>query len=401
MSKVQNNNSKTRVALVAAFDPKLVLSAEEIKPRFRSRLHHPMPWLAMLAQSFTRRDDIEFHIFSHARSVSHVCRGRVEGVDYTFIPQYEPGQCAPWHLHAPARMQFKSHLSAYAPDVVHGFGTEGAYGLIAADQDVPSVLFIQGIMDFITRSVGHKAQWRDHLLRYLERKALKAIDGIVAETAFAEKWARSLTANAVIRVIPHGVQSDFFDEDPSFYAGHIHCLCVARLAGYKAVDVAIRAFAKVRDRRVHLDILGDGKERPVLEELADELGIAERVRFWGMVNRADLIQVMRKGRILLLTTRMDTSPNALTEAHAAGLPVIGTRVGGIPDMIEEGCDGFLVDVDDEQGIADRIDRLVADPALCEAMGFAGREKVRILNDPDRIAEEHLQFYREVVSKSAK
>ena len=398
MSENLIRSKKVRVALVAACDAKAVLRPSELKARFRDRAYHPTPWLRSLAQALAERDDVECHIFSHSRAVSRVRHGSFDGVPCTVIPQYEPVRMAPWHGHMPARIQFRKHIAAWDPDVVHGFGTENAYGLIATEQNKPSVIFIQGIMDFYTGFAKRRMPCRSRLYHHLERTALRRAGGIVAETAFAERWAHSINPNARIRVIPHGSNAEFFDADPRFDSERINAVCVGMLTPRKAADVAIRAVARARNSRVRLLILGYGPEQDALQRLARERGVADRVEFRGMVDRADVVRAMEEAWMLLLTSRMDTSPNILTEAHAAGLPVIGTRAGGIPDMIDDGRDGFLVDVDDDRAMADCIDRLCSDAALCERMGRAGREKVRVLNDPKRIAEQHVRLYHELSGK---
>ena len=105
---------------------------------------------------------------------------------------------------------------------------------------------------------------------------------------------------------------------------------------------------------------------------------------------------MAKSNMLVIGSRMDTSPNVITETHAVGLPVIGTAAGGIPDMIDDGRDGFIVPVDDSEAMALRMEHLLSDPLRCEEMGRAGKKKVRELNDPARIAEKHVDFYREII-----
>ena len=106
---------------------------------------------------------------------------------------------------------------------------------------------------------------------------------------------------------------------------------------------------------------------------------------------------MNSARALIIASHMDTSPNVVTEAHAAGLPVLGSNAGGIPDMIAHGVDGFVAPVDDIEAFAKHLEILLGDPALCRKLGEAGREKVRVLNDPHRIADEHIALYRELLA----
>jgi len=164
----------------------------------------------------------------------------------------------------------------------------------------------------------------------------------------------------------------------------------------KGMNVILSAFAQVRDPAARLCLVGNGPLRPALEAQAQELGIGARVRFTGAVDAAGVLRELQRSRMLIMASRMDTSPNAVSEAHAVGLPVIGTRTGGIPEMIAEGVDGCLIPVDDASAMAGAMERLLADPELCRTMGRAGREKVRALNDPARIAREHYAFFREVV-----
>jgi glycosyltransferase involved in cell wall biosynthesis len=104
---------------------------------------------------------------------------------------------------------------------------------------------------------------------------------------------------------------------------------------------------------------------------------------------------MNASTALAIGSRMDTSPNVVSEAHAIGLPVIGTRVGGIPEMIDEGTDGYVVDGDDAQAMGERMDRLLSDPETCRRMGEAGREKVRLLNSPAAVAQAHVDFFQTI------
>jgi glycosyltransferase involved in cell wall biosynthesis len=149
-------------------------------------------------------------------------------------------------------------------------------------------------------------------------------------------------------------------------------------------------------KRAELVFIGGGPLRHVLEGMAEQWHIRDRVLFLGHVEHDKIIQEMEKSNLLVVGSRMDTSPNVITEAHAVGLPVIGTAAGGIPDMIDDGRDGFIVQTDDSEAMARYMELLLSDPQRCEEMGRAGKKKVRELNDPARIAEKHVDFYREII-----
>ena len=259
----------------------------------------------------------------------------------------------------------------------------------------PNVVFIQGIVEACAQHHGFPLH-RRAVLQALERRTVRRTNGLIAETCFARDWALRVKPEALVRIIPHGSNPEFFAARPAFAEKRI--AVVGSLFPLKGVDTALRALAGAADPDTRLIFIGQGYERENLVRLAGELGLANRVDFLGQLPRADIIRELERARALLIASRVDTSPNVITEAHACGLPVIGTAAGGIPDMIEDGRDGYLVPVDDHAALAQHIDRLIAEPALARHMGQAGREKVRVLNDPDRIAALHLDLYRTVLER---
>lgn len=104
----------------------------------------------------------------------------------------------------------------------------------------------------------------------------------------------------------------------------------------KGVDLLLEAAALLRahGRRFHLDLVGDGEPRPAYEALAARLGVSELVTFHGLRTRAQISQHMRDADLYVLPSRFDNNPVALIEALASGLPAVGTRVGGVPELIE-------------------------------------------------------------------
>ena len=383
-----------KVALLAPYPASAVLNESRIKKTHRGRPVHPAPWVRSLTTALAKRGDVEFCVFAHSRAVSRVEYGEENGVRFIFIPQYEPGKIGCLHGHFPARIQFRKVLKEYSPDVAHGFGLESAYGLIAAECKVPSVVFIQGIQSEYAPYYDMSAL-QISLRVKLERQAVNKLDALVAETEYAKKWAHSINPTIRVKVIPHAVNPEFFKVQPSWSSKD--CLTVGSLTRRKAVDVSIRAFALLKDKEARLIVIGHGESEQLLRKLATEQGVGERIIFTGHQDRAGITKWMTHARMLIITSRVDTSPNILTEAHAAGLPVVGTRAGGILDMIDEAEDGFLVDIDDHETLTQRVDVLLGDQDQASEMGLKGREKVRWLNDADRIAEEHVELYRQLAN----
>ncbi len=162
-------------------------------------------------------------------------------------------------------------------------------------------------------------------------------------------------------------------------------LSVGRLDPIKGFDVLLAALAKLAQRGVAFDslIIGDGAERARLEAQRDALGLRDRVTFAGTRSSTQVREAMHAATLMVMPCvvtpegNADGIPNVLTEALAAGLPVVSTRVSGIPELIDDGISGRLVAPRDPHALADAIVGLLVDPVLRDAFAAAGRRKVEL------------------------
>lgn len=387
--------AKIKVALVTFYPAIAVLREKDVKPAYRSK-EHPAPWVNALSRGLAGSSDVELHVFVHSRAVTKVCRGTVNGVNFTFIPKREPLRSDPFHFYYPGTIALRSHIEAFDPDIVHGFGAEAGHGLLASRMGRPSVFFIQGITEKIMPQLNRSALFI-RLQRTIEDASVRSATAIVAETNFAKNWALTVKPEALVHVIPHALNPSFLSVDPDFTEKRI--LCVSRIDRTKGSDIVVRAFIDA-SRRVpdaRFDLIGDGGLRDELQESVLAAGLSHSIRFAGTQNHEQIMSAMKNACAAVIGSRMDTSPNVVTEAHAAGLPVVGTNAGGIPEMIDHEKDGFVVPVENPAAMADRVEHLLNNLDTCRAMGSAGRNKVLVLNDPQRVAEQHVKLYREVLS----
>jgi glycosyltransferase involved in cell wall biosynthesis len=153
---------------------------------------------------------------------------------------------------------------------------------------------------------------------------------------------------------------------------------VTRLLPEKAVDVFLEAAARVAPVQAgaRFLVVGDGPARPELEELASSLGLDGRVRFLGL--HPDARDVIAALDVLVVSSRSEGSPLVALEAMEAGVPVVATAVGGLPDQIEHGRTGLLVPPDDAEALAGALLELLANPARARALGAAGRRRALAL-----------------------
>jgi glycosyltransferase involved in cell wall biosynthesis len=158
--------------------------------------------------------------------------------------------------------------------------------------------------------------------------------------------------------------------------GDVVVMSVGRLIGWKGFQYGIRAASRLDDRRVKYVIVGDGEFRQELEREAGELGMGDRVVFTGFVAAKEMPEYYSVADVVLFPTIGDDDafPNSLCEAMACGKPVVGTRKGGIPEGIEEGETGFVVEARDPGAIAAAMDDILRDPERRGSMGRRARER---------------------------
>ena len=174
---------------------------------------------------------------------------------------------------------------------------------------------------------------------------------------------------------------------------------VARLVPIKRHECFLRAAAAVARRYPGCQFLvvGDGERRTELERLVRQLALKGQVHFLGW--RQDLERIYADLDLVALTSANEGSPVSLIEAMASGRPVVATRVGGVPDLVEDGVTGLLVPPEDPAALVEAIGALLADPERRRIFGRAGRERVYPAFSAERLLGDVDQLYMELVSQA--
>ena len=176
---------------------------------------------------------------------------------------------------------------------------------------------------------------------------------------------------------------------------------VGRMTAVKRTDDVVRALRGLIDRGVdaYLCLVGDGPDRDHLEHYAHELGVIKRCLFLGY--QQDVAQFYGAIDALLLPSANEGTPVSVIESLAAQRPAVATRVGGTPDVIRDGVDGFLVEVGDADALSDRLAELAADPERRASMGAAGRERVLERYAVERLVDDIDRLYRSLLDARAR
>jgi glycosyltransferase involved in cell wall biosynthesis len=172
---------------------------------------------------------------------------------------------------------------------------------------------------------------------------------------------------------------------------------VGRMTAVKRTDDVLVAFKRLRESGVDatLCMVGDGPDRAGLEQRAHDLGIVRDILFLGY--QEDVAPFYAAFDALVLPSSNEGTPVSVIEALGAGRPVVATRVGGVPDVVRDGVDGFLVEAGATDELADRLAQLAQDPALRERMGNQGRERVLPRYAVERLVDDVDRLYRSLLS----
>ena len=171
---------------------------------------------------------------------------------------------------------------------------------------------------------------------------------------------------------------------------------IGRMTGIKRTDDVLLAFKSLRERGIdaRLCLVGDGPDRDEVERRAHELGVMRETLFLGY--QEQVASFFAAFDVFVLPSANEGTPVTAIEALAAGKPVVATRVGGIPDVVRDGEDGFLVAPGDVEALADRLAQLATDDKLRERMGKAARSRVRERYSVERLVDDIDRLYRSLL-----
>jgi glycosyltransferase involved in cell wall biosynthesis len=141
---------------------------------------------------------------------------------------------------------------------------------------------------------------------------------------------------------------------------------------------------------LRLRVAGDGPRAQELRALAASLGVADRVALLG--HREDVAMLLEEADLFVLPSRSEAFPNSVVEAMAAGLPVIASAVGGLPELVDSGRTGLLVPPDDPVALASALEALVSVPERARAMGDAARTEIARRYSFDRMVRSFEDLY---------
>jgi glycosyltransferase involved in cell wall biosynthesis len=311
-----------------------------------------------------------------------------------------------------ATMRLARILRAERPTILHTHtakaGAVGRAAALLAGRSRPPII-VHTFHGHVLR--GYFGRSWTGFFRLLERQLARITDALVAVSPEVrdELVALGVAPASKFRVIRLGIELDarispdgtaraetrraMGIPDRRFVVGWI-----GRMTGVKRTDAVLRGFRALRDEGIDavLCMVGDGPDRDGVEELAGELGVIRHCLFPGY--QEDVGSFFSAFDVFVLPSGSEGTPVTAIEALASGCPVVATRVGGVPDVVDDGVDGFLVEPAAADELASRLVQLARDPELRARMGDAGRERMRTRYAVDRLVDDVDRLYRELLER---
>jgi glycosyltransferase involved in cell wall biosynthesis len=338
-------------------------------------------------------DEVEVHVISVTRRALPAPDKLATNIWFhePLIPSWGMGRS----LFLGAVTAIRKLIKEIQPDIVHGQGTERECALAAVFSGFPNVLTIHGNMRVHAKRGENKGKPYYRLAAALESIALCRTDGVVSISNYTDELVKPLAARTWL--LPNAADSRYFAASHA-PANPPTILFVGGLDERKNPIGFIKACGKlISDSGWRLRLCGTGDPAsPYLKELNELAAKNHWLELAGWKSREDLLTEMVLASILVLPTLEDNCPMVVLEAMAVGLPVIASKVGGVPDLITEGKTGMMFDPQDPDTMRMVTAAMIECPNLRTRLGNAVKAEALKRFHPKVVAESHLKIYRDIL-----
>ena len=294
----------------------------------------------------------------------------------------------------------------YNPVLIHAhFGSSGVYGLL-----LKKILNVPLITSF--HGVDISAALKDPFWQAAYQKLFKQGDFFTGTSDYMRNQIRNAGCpQDKIRVVHVGIDLDQFKFSPREIdnSKDVHFLTVGRLVEKKGMDDTIKAFAIVNESfpSTKLHIIGEGPLRKELEKLAADLKLKDKITFRGETSYMEVIEQMQTADVFVLASKtakngdQEGTTMVTKEALASGMPVVATSHAGIPEVICDNINGFLVSEGDYQALAMKMISILNNKIPLQIMAETGRKHIEKNFNIKMVSKEYEKLYEEAITLSPK
>jgi glycosyltransferase involved in cell wall biosynthesis len=307
-----------------------------------------------------------------------------------------------WKFDLRTLRQLRKILDDLQPDIVHTWlFAANAYGrMVAGNRPKPKVVVSEQCVD----------TWKSGWQKWLDRRQIGRTTRLIGNSQAVADFYRDLgvpadkieiVLNGVEIPEPSSVDRDTILKDLDLPAGARVIGYAGRLAKQKRVHDLVWGMQLLRQLtdNVYFLVVGDGPERQNMVELARHMGCDHLMRFLG--HREDALELIGIMDVMWLASEFEGMSNSLTEAMAAGVPVVASDIPPNRELVVDGETGFLVKLGDCVGFAQFTDRILANRELARRLGQNGQARAQSLFSIDGMVQSYTNLYRQVLSDGAR
>ena len=361
-------------------------------------------WLLNLSKHLSLLDNINVHTWTVSEDISSDKTIEHGLITMHFSPVTHGLRTRTLTLFAEDKYKLRKKAHEINPDLLHAHHT-GEYAFTALNEDIPSVITVHGIYGMVSKAYNAKMFSVYWFMNIVERLCFKKAKYMISINPYVRDYVSRYYRNRLF-AIENPVTELFYQNEDKSEADTL--LFVAVLSPIKDLHRLVDVIEKVKKRRpmVRLKIVGlfppglEWYQKQVSENVLAK-GLRNNIYFLGPGDDTKIAEELSRTRCLLLTSKQETAPTVISEAMAAGKPVVAMDVGGVRYMVRDGATGYLVPPGDTQAMAERVIRILEDEMLRREMGEAARKEALQRFHPDLVARKTLAVYEEILQMEHK
>lgn len=386
-----------RVAWISDFPIEWMPEApEEVRSLSRA---HPATWQLVLQGELEKNESVELHICVLRKNVPRDLEYRVGRTTF-HICKVPSGLRAP-SLFWTDNIVLNRQLKLLKPDLVHAWGTERGAAMVASRMSYPTVVTMQGLLTWLASRAELSAYER--FAARLERISLRRSRWVTAESRFAVDYLQRCYPRLEVTQIEHAPNWLFHRLVRQPFLEPPRLVCVASQGHVKGTDILLRGLDRILDELSFELVMIGSRNSDLLRVIEPTVSprLWDRITMKSGLTPAEVSAEVSQAAILTLTSRADTSPNAVKEAAVAGVPVVASAIGGVPDYIQDGRNGVLFEAGDIEAFAGALRVALLDQRFRRGqVDESTLDEVRRYLSPKTMGDKFLTMYENILTQSS-